>query len=101
MKLGIGRCLGLVALTLAACSPQPAPRPPLGDSGPVPSSDAICAHLAAVCGVDAASCARKLEQVHTDRLTLYPEACWLAGATPAAINACGGITCVPMPDAGP
>ena len=93
--------LGLAFLAapcaLTSCSPRPAPHPPASEAGPPPSSAEVCLHLAKVCGVDAAACQRKLDQVHADRLTLLPETCWLRGATPVEVNACGQITCVPSP----
>lgn len=81
-----------------ACSPTPAPRPLASDSGPEPSSAETCLHLAQVCGIGAEACQAKLDQVEADRLTVFPRSCWLRGATPAAVKACGQITCAgPLP----
>ena len=93
----IRTALALV-FALVACSPQPGPRPVSLDSGPQPSSAEVCLHLTNVCGADAASCQRKIDQVQADRLTIFPLACWLHAVTPAGVRTCGRVDC---PDRAP
>lgn len=86
----------LAALTFAACSPTPAPRPlPVEmDAGGATSAE-ICVHLAAIgcsTGRDVA-CARTIDRVIADRLTILPLGCWMARSTVADVRACGVEVC--------
>ena len=86
----------LCAAAAGACSPTPSPRrlPVEMDAGGATSSD-VCAHLAAIgcsTGRDPA-CARTLDKVVADRLTILPFGCWLAARDVAGAQSCGVAVC--------